>query len=150
MSAIALSQKRKAEEFLSQADKVLSKSGWFTNKDRKNEDAVELLEKAANAYKVGGFHHEAGDVYTRAASIHRDELKNYNEASKCLTNAGKHKGKREKDCNGLYSQTDGYSHGVCVRCIVALFLFCCSNQVPVIKRAVPPMPWLPITRPSRY
>jgi len=54
----------------------------------KYEEAAELYEKAANAFKVGGCHAKAGDAYSKAAAIHRDQLKNLGEASKCLSNAG--------------------------------------------------------------
>ena len=89
MSAMAKAQKSKAEDFIDQAEKTLSKKSWFASgKERNLEEAVELYEKAANAYKVGGLNQEAGDMYVKAAEIHRDQLTNLNEASKDFSSAG--------------------------------------------------------------
>lgn len=89
MSAIARAQKTKGENFLNQAQATLQKRTWFaSSSEQKYEDAAELFEKAANAYKVGSLFSEAGDAYKRAAKIYSVELKNSGEASKCLTNAG--------------------------------------------------------------
>ena len=60
----------------------------FSSKEKKFEEAAELMEQAANAYKVGGFNQEAGEAYRKAGEIHRDELTNLNEASKAMSNAG--------------------------------------------------------------
>ena len=88
-SMVARQQRTKGESFLAEADKELKKSTWFASStEQKYENAAELLEKAGNAFKVGGFGDEAGNAYTRAAELHRDKLKNMGEASKCLTNAG--------------------------------------------------------------
>lgn len=85
---MAKAQKGKAEAFISEAEGLLSKKSWFSSsKERNQEDAAEIYEKAANAYKVGTFNQEAGDAYRKAAEIH-DKLSNFNEASKCLNNAG--------------------------------------------------------------
>jgi len=74
---------------MSEAKSTLGKKTWFAaSTEQKNEDAAELFEKAANAYKVGGFLSEAGDAYSKAAGIFQDKLKNAMEASKSLTNAG--------------------------------------------------------------
>lgn len=89
MSAIAKSQKNKGDAFKSEAEKTLKKSTWFaSSKERKFETAAEEYESAANAYKVGGFYQEAGDCYTAAAKLHRDELKHMGDASKDLSQAG--------------------------------------------------------------
>ncbi len=75
---------------MSEAKSTLAKKTWFAaSTEQKNEDAAELFEKAANAYKVGGFLSEAGDAYSKAAGIFQDKLNNAMEASKSLTNAGK-------------------------------------------------------------
>jgi len=74
---------------MQEAEKTLSKKTWFASStESKNEEAAELFEKAANAFKVGGCHADAGDAYGRAADIHRDKLNNMGEASKCMSNAG--------------------------------------------------------------
>lgn len=88
MSAIARSQKTKADNFSDQAEIELNKKSWFASKEKKFEDACELLEKAGNAYKVGGFYYEAGGAYHKAATIQRDDLKNAFDASKSFQNAG--------------------------------------------------------------
>jgi hypothetical protein len=91
MSALAKKQKEKGDAFVAEADQKLSKSktSWFSSsKEKKYEEACELLEQAANAYKVGGFNQEAGESYRRAAEIHRDNLTNLNEASKNMAAAG--------------------------------------------------------------
>ena len=86
---MAKAQKGKGDGFMLEAKKMLSKKAWFSSsKEKQKEDAAELLEQAANAYKVGGFHQEAGDAYSEAAKIYRDDLGNMNEASKCLSKAG--------------------------------------------------------------
>ena len=74
---------------MAEAEKTLGKSTWFaSSKERKFEDAAELYDQAANAYKVGGFNQEAGDAYLKAATLYRDELSSFTEASKSLSNAG--------------------------------------------------------------
>ena len=88
MSAMAQKQKAKGDAFMADAEKKLTKSSWFTSKEKKYEEAAELMEQAANAYKVGGLNQEAGEAYRRAAEIHRDQLTNLNEASKDMANAG--------------------------------------------------------------
>jgi len=92
MSAMAKRQKEKGDEFIAQAEQKLTKSkgSWFSSsKEKKFEEAAELMEQAANAFKVGGFNQEAGEAYRRAAEIHRDQLTNLNEASKDMAQAGK-------------------------------------------------------------
>lgn len=90
MSALAKSQKTKAETFIQQAEATLNKKSWFSSsKERNQEDAAEVYLQAANAYKVGGWQQEAGDTYCKAGEIYRDLLKNPNEAAKAYSNAGK-------------------------------------------------------------
>ena len=90
MSAIARSQRIKAEAFLAEAEKTLKKTTWFASSaEAKHEQAAELYEKAANAFKVGQFFMEAGQAYVKASEIHRDKLNSLGEASKSLSNAGK-------------------------------------------------------------
>lgn len=89
MSALASGQRKKALDFVSQAEAVLGKKSWFSSsKERNQDDAAELYQQAANAYKVGGFGHEAGTTYSQAGAIYRDTLKNPAEASKCYSQAG--------------------------------------------------------------
>jgi len=90
MSALARSQRIKGEAFLTDAEKTLKKTTWFASStEAKQEQAAELYDKAANAFKVGNFYMEAGQAYVKAAELYRDTLNNLGEASKCLSNAGK-------------------------------------------------------------
>jgi alpha-soluble NSF attachment protein len=89
MSALASAQRKKAVDFQTQAAAASQKKSWFASGREKNqEEAAELYQQAANAFKVGGFGHEAGAAYMQAASLHRDALKNPVEASKCFSSAG--------------------------------------------------------------
>ena len=91
MSALAKTQKKKAVEFAAQAEATLKKkAGWFSgsSKEQNAEDAAELYMQAANAYKVGGMQHEAGEAYVSAGGIYRDKVQNPNEAAKSFTQAG--------------------------------------------------------------
>ena len=92
MSAMAKKQKEKGDNFVAEAEAKMTKSKGFSlfgsSKEKKFEEAAELLEQAANAYKVGGFNQEAGESYRKAAEIHRDQLTNLNEASKDMAQAG--------------------------------------------------------------
>lgn len=89
MSAMAKKQKQKAEDYKSEAEKLLSKKSWFSSgRERNTEEAAELYMQAANAYKVGGFSQEAGDTYVIAGELQRDKLGSNNEAAKCFSQAG--------------------------------------------------------------
>jgi alpha-soluble NSF attachment protein len=88
MSAIAKQQKSKGDTFSQEAESVMAKKSWFSSKEKKYEDASELLQRAGNAYKVGGFYYEAGTAYHKAAMIMRDDLQNSFDASKGFQNAG--------------------------------------------------------------
>jgi Soluble NSF attachment protein, SNAP len=89
MSLLASTQRKKALDLEAQAEALLHKRSWFgAGKERNQEDAAELYAQAANAYKVGGFGHEAGTTYSKAGAIYRDQVKNPSEASKCYSQAG--------------------------------------------------------------
>ena len=89
MSALAKTQKAKALEFASQAEATLNKKSWFSSsKERNVEDACELYMQSANAYKVGGMMHEAGEIYVKAGQLYRDKLSQNSEAAKCYSQAG--------------------------------------------------------------
>lgn len=86
---MAKAQKGKAEEYLAEATKALNKKSWFSSsRERNQEDAAELYLQAANAYKVGGLQQEAGETYTKAGELYRDQLSNTSEAAKAFSNAG--------------------------------------------------------------
>ncbi|KAL7542411.1 hypothetical protein ACHAWF_013666 [Thalassiosira exigua] len=89
MSALSQAQRTKGDAFLQEAEATLKKSTWFASStERKYEDAAESFAMAANAYKVGGCHDEAGAAYRRAAELYKDKLRSLGEASKCLSDAG--------------------------------------------------------------
>lgn len=89
MSAMARQQRNKAEAFIDEANKKLTKKTWFASStEQKYEDAADLFDKAANAYKVGGLYAEAGDAYRQAANLYTDKLKQTTDAAKALSNAG--------------------------------------------------------------
>jgi len=89
MSMAAKQQRVIGETFLFEASQKLALRTWFASStEQKHEEAAELFEKAANAFKVGGALQEAGDAYCKAADLFQDKLKNAGEASKCLSNAG--------------------------------------------------------------
>lgn len=74
---------------MAEAKATLAKKTWFSSgTEQKNEDAAELYQKAANAFKVGSYFTEAGDAYAKAAAIYKGSLKNGIEASKCMTESG--------------------------------------------------------------
>lgn len=85
---MAKAQKGKGDAFMKEAEALLNKRSWFSSKSKNAEDAAEIYEQAANAYKVGGLNQEAGDAYSKAATIYRDTLSDFNSASKALNNAG--------------------------------------------------------------
>ena len=88
MSAMAKAQKGKGDAFMKEAEVLLNKKSWFGSKTKNAEDAAEVFEKAANAYKVGGLNQEAGETYMKAAELYRDRLSDFSNASKAFNNAG--------------------------------------------------------------
>jgi len=89
MSAISKQQRVRGDTFFAEAEKTLTKRTWLqSGMDQKHEDAAELYQKAANAYKVGGVFNEAGDAYGKAAEIFMHKLKSMVEAINCMTQAG--------------------------------------------------------------
>lgn len=86
---MAKAQKKKAETFVAEAERILGKKSWFSSGREKNqEEAAETLLQAANAYKVGGMNQEAGQIYSRVGGIYQSQLSNTNEAAKAYTQSG--------------------------------------------------------------
>ncbi|PNH05536.1 Alpha-soluble NSF attachment protein 2 [Tetrabaena socialis] len=79
----------KAEEYRKQAEKKLKSllGGLFGNK---NEEAAELLEKAANNYKLAKMYNECSEMYEKLAGCHikmdskHEAATSYVEAAKAL------------------------------------------------------------------
>jgi len=89
MSAAMRQQRVKGESLLSEATKKLQSRTWFASStERRNEEAAELYERAANAFRVGSAMDEGGDAYMKAGEIYRNQLNNTGEASRCLMKAG--------------------------------------------------------------
>lgn len=87
---MANAQKKKAEDFISQAEKLSSKRSWFGGGSNNKEEAAELYLQAANAYKVGGLQCEAGNVYVKAAELYQNTCGQPNDAAKAFGNAGEY------------------------------------------------------------
>ena len=93
MSAERLAQKARGDSLVHKADATEGNSSWFSfvtkeSTEKKDNQTVLLLKKAAGAYKLAGCNDEAGKSYQRAADIYKDKLHNKVEASRCLTDAG--------------------------------------------------------------
>ncbi|KAM7499420.1 hypothetical protein LguiA_023834 [Lonicera macranthoides] len=73
----------RGEEFEKQAEKKLSSWGLFGSK---YEDAVELFEKAANAFKLAKSWDQAGSVYVKLANCHI-KLESKHEAANAYADA---------------------------------------------------------------
>lgn len=77
----------KGDSFMAQADKKLKSFGFFGNK---YEEAAELLEKAANNYKLGKAWKPAAEAYRQLAALHvkldskHDAASAYVEGAKAL------------------------------------------------------------------
>jgi alpha-soluble NSF attachment protein len=80
----------KGDDLFAKADKKLKSFGFFGNK---NEEAAELLEKAANYYKLGKAWAEAARAYTTLAEVQlkldskHDAATAYVEGAKCAMKA---------------------------------------------------------------
>ncbi|KAI5310819.1 vesicular-fusion protein S17 [Ascosphaera atra] len=78
---------------LQKADKaVQSASGgfnWFGSKTEKYENAADLYQQAANAFRLQKMNKEAGQAFEKAASIHQQYLNEPDDAAQQLTEAFK-------------------------------------------------------------
>lgn len=93
MSAERLAQKARGDSLVHKADATEGKPSWLSfatkeSSEKKDDQTVLLLKKAAGAYKLAGCNDEAGKAYQRAADIYKNKLHNKVEASRCLTDAG--------------------------------------------------------------
>lgn len=93
MSAERLAQKARGDSLVHKADANEGVSSWFSfatkeSSEKKDNQTVLLLKKAAGAYILAGCNDEAGKAYQRAADIYKYKLHNKVEASRCLTDAG--------------------------------------------------------------
>lgn len=65
-----------------------SSAGWFTSDDRKWEEAGDLYQQAANAFKIERQFREAGDTFSKEAEC-RENGKEINDATNAWWNAAK-------------------------------------------------------------
>jgi len=78
-----------AQALLDKADKKAnSSSGWFSSATSKWEEAGDLYQQAANAFKIDKQFKEAGDAFAREAEC-RENGKENNEAANAWWNAAK-------------------------------------------------------------
>ncbi|KAF5374875.1 hypothetical protein D9758_000329 [Tetrapyrgos nigripes] len=81
--------KSTAQATLEKADKKAnSSSGWFSSSSTKYEEAGDLYQQAANAFKIDKLFKEAGDAFAREAEC-REKCKENNEAANAWWNAAK-------------------------------------------------------------
>ncbi|KAF8350104.1 vesicular-fusion protein SEC17 [Amanita rubescens] len=81
--------KSTAQTLLEKADKkAISSAGWFSSSSTKFEEAGDLYQQAANAFKLEKLFKEAGDAFSREAEC-REKCKEQNEAANAWWNAAK-------------------------------------------------------------
>jgi len=82
--------------------KANSSSGWFSSSNTKFEEAGDLYQQAANAYKIDKLFKEAGDCFAREAEC-RENCKEQNEAANAWWNAAKAYKRGYPDCTLMIS-----------------------------------------------
>ena len=81
--------KSPAQVLLEKADKkATSSTGWFSSSSTKYEEAGDLYQQAANAFKIEKLFKEAGDAHAREAEC-REKSSEENEAANAWWNAAK-------------------------------------------------------------
>ena len=81
--------KSPAQVLLEKADKKTNSStGWFSSSSTKYEEAGDLYQQAANAFKIEKLFKEAGDAHAREAEC-REKSSEENEAANAWWNAAK-------------------------------------------------------------
>ena len=81
--------KSPAQQLLEKADKKANSStGWFSSSSTKYEEAGDLYQQAANAFKMDKLFREAGDAHAREAEC-REKCQETNEAASAWWNAAK-------------------------------------------------------------
>jgi alpha-soluble NSF attachment protein len=91
-------QRSAAQTLLEKADKkAASSGGWFASSYSKWEEAGDLYQQAANAFKIDKLFKEAGDAHAREAEC-RENCKEINEAANAWWNAAKAYKRGHPDC----------------------------------------------------
>ncbi|PCH33695.1 vesicular-fusion protein SEC17 [Wolfiporia cocos MD-104 SS10] len=81
--------KSPAQSLLEKADKKANSStGWFSSSSTKYEEAGDLYQQAANAFKIDKLFREAGDAHAREAEC-REKCNETNDAANAWWNAAK-------------------------------------------------------------
>lgn len=81
--------KSPAQVLLEKAEKkVNSSGGWFSSSMSKYEEAGDLYQQAANAFKLDKLYKEAGDAHAKEAEC-REKCKETNDAANAWWNAAK-------------------------------------------------------------
>lgn len=81
--------KSQGAQLLEKADKKANSStGWFSSSSTKYEEAGDLYQQAANAFKIDKQFKEAGDAHAREAEC-REKSNEGNEAANAWWNAAK-------------------------------------------------------------
>ena len=81
--------KSPAQTLLEKADKKASSStGWFSSSSTKFEEAGDLYQQAANAFKLEKLFREAGDAFSKEAEC-REKCNETNDAANAWWNAAK-------------------------------------------------------------
>jgi alpha-soluble NSF attachment protein len=87
-----------AQATLEKADKKANSStGWFGSASTKFEEAGDLYQQAANAFKLEKQFRQAGDAFAREAEC-REQSKELNEAANAWWNAAKAYKQGHPDC----------------------------------------------------
>lgn len=82
-------QKSQGQTLLDKADKKANSStGWFSSASTKYEEAGDLYQQAANAFKIDKEFKQAGDAHAREAEC-REKCQEANEAANAWWNAAK-------------------------------------------------------------
>ncbi len=90
--------KSPAQSLLEKADKKANSSaGWFSSSSTKFEEAGDLYQQAANAFKIDKLFREAGDAHAREAEC-REKCQESNEAAQAWWNAAKAYKRGHPDC----------------------------------------------------
>ena len=101
--------KSQAQQLLEKADKKAnSSSGWFSSSSTKFEEAGDLYQQAANAFKLEKLFKEAGDAFAREAEC-RELCKEENEAANAWWNASKayKRGFPDRECYPATAERTG-------------------------------------------
>ena len=95
--------KSQGQTLLEKADKKANSStGWFSSASTKYEEAGDLYQQAANAFKIDKLFREAGDAHAREAEC-REKCQESNEAAQAWWNAAKAYKRGFPDCECIYA-----------------------------------------------